>query len=244
MCKIKLGLSAAATLLCIGAAHAQAPVQFASFSQAAGGTPFFLASDGANSTLALASAIPVNFQFQVGNSYGSGIGDNIAATLSLFSQIDGTPVTLGSLVAQPIKNIEIVFTADTPVLGSTNLLSLTGSTGLFSGVVSGSTGALTGTQSELVFDSVNYSSDFLDFTGPFVNKNFAISFANVDPGLSVGIDGYLNSFSASASGTFGSSPTPNTPPPTNNLPEPATLSLLGLGLASYLFTKRKKIIYL
>ena len=61
--------------------------------------------------------------------------------------------------------------------------------------------------------TVSYSSDFLGFLPTNVD-NLGISFSSVNPLLSIGAGGFLNSFTAAGAGTFASNVAPVYNPPT------------------------------
>ncbi|HEY8562697.1 MAG TPA: carboxypeptidase-like regulatory domain-containing protein [Pyrinomonadaceae bacterium] len=64
-----------------------------------------------------------------------------------------------------------------------------------------------------VRQTVRYSSDFLGFL-PTNIDNLGLSFSSVNPGLSIGAGGFLNSFTAAGAGTFASNNAPVFNPPT------------------------------
>jgi len=261
------------------------PVQFASFTQQAGGnTPFrfidtgfdtITNTSGSPSLFGLydaggsAISIDVNFQFQTANGYGASIGSNIDATMTMTSKARG--VTSGATaLSQQVQEVEIVFTAKTPLNGKTNLLTVTktlsdapinvgsadvtkngtiGTNGFLSGVSGGSTASFTATErtsSSSNITYIGYTSDFLDFFTPtFSNRNFQIGLSNVNPvdptnpGFDRGPNSpggsnssdYVQNFTASASGTFGSDPLPfNVPEPTSVVLMGSALSLVGLAV--------------
>lgn len=61
--------------------------------------------------------------------------------------------------------------------------------------------------------NVSYSSSFLGFL-PTSQNNLGLSFSSVNPLLSIGAGGFLNSFTAAGTGTFASNPSPVFNPPT------------------------------
>ena len=219
----------------VATANAQSET-FATFTQRGGNTPF----EFTNGSLSVASAIPVNFQFQVGNTYGATPGDSVAAFLTFTSTPGSATAVLGDTVFQRLNNIVATFTAAAPVNNQSNLLTMSAS-GLLYGTQNSYTPSLIGTQSATSIDTVEFTSDFLDFSGPFNQKSYSISFTNANPTISLDSYGDFANFSASGTGVFATDPVLPTPPPTNGVPEPATLGLLGLGLVSSLLAKRKKI---
>jgi hypothetical protein len=232
-------LAAGVAVISLGSAlpaRAQGPLQFASFTQATPlNVPFRFTNTGgtgAGSTFGLydgvgnSISIPVNFQYQIVNDYGSAVGQNIAATMTMTSTVL-TPDDGAGSIRVGMNNILVQFIANTPVNGLTNLLTMSVTTGTLKGEVGDSTAALEGTQSATGADIVNFDSDFLDFSGVSVNKNYAMSFSNVQPIVERESNNYFRSFTASGSGVFGSEPLPTT-----RVPEPGTLALLALGMLS------------
>jgi hypothetical protein len=251
------------------AAQAQGPQQFASFTQAdPSNKPFRFFFDSvtpSNSRFGLydgsgnAVSIAVNFQYQVFNGYGAEIGENIAATMTMTSRVFGTTVGDDDLV-QDFQEVSMVFTANTPVNGLTNLLTVTavlssppidpdipfdngtlGTTGRLSASIGDSTGSFRATESStLNRNYIGYTSSFLDFVNPtFTNRNFSLAIGNItDPvarGTGSPAENYFNNFVSSASGTFGSDPIPA-------VPEPGSLALLSVGLSgTALFVRRRKM---
>lgn len=217
-------------------AQAQGPTQFASFTQASLlNTPFRFINNGAatGSVFGLydaggaAISIPVNFQFQIPNAYGSAVGENIAATMTMTSTVLTPDDGVGNLDVA-MQNITIQFNANTPAPGGlTNLLTLDFTTGALTGNLFTSNASLQGTESATATDNVEFTSDFLDFSGVSINKNYTLSFSNVQPSVARDPNNYFRSFIASGTGAFGSEPLPTT-----RVPEPGTLALLALGILS------------
>jgi len=112
---------------------------------------------------------------------------------------------------QPIDSGFMEFKLETPVDGKDLLLKVTFSeASLF---VSKSTGLELAVGTPLGESKITYSSDFLDFN-TLSPDSWAISLSDIDPGSSIGADGALKDFSASASGIFLGAATP--------IPEPAS----------------------
>ena len=232
-----------AGLAALCAAPAQAvPQNFAQFTEGVGAPPkpFTFTNSGASSTFSLVGSIPVNFVYQTPNGYGTAPGQTIAATLTFTSQVSAPAATGFGFIGQPMQNILLTFTANAPVSGFSNLLTVSMTTGTLAGQNGGSTASLSGTQSSTSFDQVNYASDFLDFSIPFSNKNFNLSFDSVVPIFTLNANGYVDSFNASGTGTFGSDPVPPSRPPGGVVPEPGTLVLAGMGAFSGLGMLRRR----
>lgn len=235
---MKIGIRAALTgvlMLLSGVAHAQVPSLFATFSQENSTPSFQFQSAGGSGNFGLASAIPVNFQYQTANGFGAAVGQNIAAKLTMSSNTSGAAFNDAGLLVQPLQNIEMRFTSLGAAPDSGDLLRVFLTTGNFIGQPGGQTGVLTGTQSATSSSVVNFDSSYLDFSVPLVNKNFAVSFTSVDPALGIGGDGNLSPFMATGTGNFGSAPKPGT----KAIPEPSTLALAGLGILALTVRKRR-----
>ena len=202
---------------------------------------------GSNSTFTVTGSIPVNFQYEVNNGYGV-TGSNIAATMTLTSVVDGkaTAVNIGTAAhpkfqySQGLKSFNLTITAVTAAKNShgvfsTDLLSLTSSTGTITGLKGANSAGLTGDTTQ--GDTVAFSSDFLYF-GNTINRDFALSFSSLLPTYQLAADGYLANFKTAGTGTFASDPAPQVTPS----PEPApTAAFLigGMGLALLAFRGRK-----
>ena len=230
LCSLVLGIA-----LLTAPAHAQE--LFATFSQANQTPSFALSPTSTGISLGLASAIPVNFQFQTANGLGTGIGESVAATMTMSSVSAATSFTSAGFLVQPLQDIEIRFTSLGAPADSGDLLRVSLTTGTLLARPGGQTARLTGTESATGTSIVNFDSNYLDFSQPLVNKNFAISFTSVAPDVADGGNGYIAPFSATATGNFGSDPLP---PPKNNIPEPGTLALLTLGIGGGLALARRR----
>lgn len=227
--KFIIGLAAVVALGVASVAPAKAVnVTFAQFFQAAAGNPFTFTNAGGASTFTV--AVPVTFVYLVPNGYGAPFVP-IAGTMTLSSIVSAPAAGTD----QPMMSTNMVFTANTPVSGFTNLLTLSNSTGTIS-----STGGLTAAfQGSTPGNVVTFSSQFLDFSLT-VNRAFALSFTSVQPSYSVNGNGYLDSFQASGTGTFSSDPAPEYH---NPVPEPgvtATFAMGALGLFGLMFRARKR----
>lgn len=205
-------------------AVAQNTITFAQFQLGNGApaNPFIFTNAGAGSTISVVGgSVPVNFTYQVANTYGAAIGAPIAATMTFTALVSGpasSAVIAGKLTDfQNIQLTNMVFTANVPVGGQTNLLSLNSSTGTISGKDKGSTAGLTGDSS--VGDTVNFSSAFLPSFAGAQSENYSLSFTSVNPSLTIAGNGYLRGFSTSGTGTFA-----------EVTPEAGSLALLSFGV--------------
>ena len=222
--KILLSVGTLGLTLC--AVPAQAQELFATFTQAFQTPAFTYSSTSGGATLGLASAIPVSFQFQTINGLGAAVGEDIEATMTMSAVSASNAFSSTSFLVQPMKDIELRFTSASAAPDSGDLLRVSLTTGNLVARVGGQTARLTGTESSTSNNIVTFDSDYLDFSQPLVNKNFAISFTSIAPDIANGGNGYLAPFTTTATGNFGSDPLP---PPKNNIPEPATLVLAMLG---------------
>ncbi|MCX6366341.1 MAG: PEP-CTERM sorting domain-containing protein [Armatimonadetes bacterium] len=213
-------------------AHAQFTT-FANFSQAGGGSkPFTFTNSGASSTFNLAVPQDINFFYQVINDYnGSSFATLIPAKMTLSATVGAVTDDLGGTLRQSLTSITMTYTADTPVNGKTNLLTIVANAGgtpgrrggFLIGTDGGSTASFTGSQNGATGDSVTMTSDFLLFNNT-TRRDYSLSLNALTPDFTLNVNGYLNNFTADATGTFATNPAPQA-----TIPEPATLALLGLG---------------
>jgi len=205
---------------------------FASFSQTTtNSNPWTFTNNGASSTFTASTA--VTFSYSVPNGYGAA-GTPIAAHISF----SGTPTSTAFNVLgqdfQPLTITSMVITADTPVGGLSNLLSLTG-TGVIVGTNNAYTAGLTG-DTTVPGQTVNFSSDFLSFSG---EEAFSFAYTLKNPNTPLVIkasNSYLKTFLASGTGTF-SAGNAHT-----GVPEPSTNAAFlfgGLGLLGLIAFGRK-----
>lgn len=243
-------LAGAAALALLGASHVGASAQtttFAQFFQNGQGNQFSFVNNGNASqfisgTGMTASSIPVLFTYLVSNGYG-GTATPILANLSLSADVSGpagSATIFGTtFLSQPLTNINLSFTAVTPILGKTNLLSIVSTpnptTGALSGIRNGNTA--NENSDTMTANSLTFTSDFLNFSQT-INRNMALSFTSASPGLSINGNGFLNSFTAAGTGTFASG---GIPIRINAVPEPGVTALLGgLGVVGTVFGVRRR----
>ncbi|HLK56121.1 MAG TPA: hypothetical protein VKU00_06140 [Chthonomonadaceae bacterium] len=215
-------IASLAALMSLGAlstAHAQLTT-FAQFRETNNSVNAFSFVDSGPTSSFHVVNVPVEFAYGVNNGYNGNSNGNIDATMSFDATVSNKPVTVGSFFEEKFVNVHMVFTADTPVSGLTNLLTVDGSSEFhfFGKGNSASTNADTASG-----DTVNFSSDFLIFTNT-TERDYALSFSSLTPALSLDINGWLNSFTASGTGTFASAPPPF------YTPDGTSLSLLSGGL--------------
>jgi hypothetical protein len=220
-------------------------ISFAQFSQINSNRPFIFTNSGSSSALTLAST-PVNFIYLVNNGYNNTTGTLVNAHMTISSVVDSTVVSTGSIpnrnFDQAMTNVVIQFTADTPINGLTNLLTIfsgagmTSSGGSLNGREGRTTGNFEGSESPLGGDSILMTSDFLDFSNT-TQRDYSVALNAITPAMGRNANGYLNNFSANATGTFASDPPPLAAAPA---PEPCTLALGVLGLINGAFARRRK----
>ena len=217
----------AALLPALLAAPAQAQTQtFAQYSvvNTTGQNTYTFTNLGPASVL-VTIATPVTFVYNIANGY-SAAGTNIAATLNLAEIVSATATSTSipgsglTYLYQPLSLTSLTLTANTPVGGQSNLLTVANSTGNVSGFSGGNIATDGGDTA--TGDTVNFSSDFLSFTGSTA-RNYNISLTSVNPFLALS-GGYLRPFTANGNGSFAFTPAPE---PSGLL----TLLVMGGGLA-------------
>jgi len=240
------------SLFLVGAAsiaHAAAttqPVTFAQFTETANtanANEFAYNNNGTDAQLGtstggtLGAAIPINFSYLSGlTNLPSDLTGVQSATIKMTSStvspattaFGGTfalqPVTAGGTVVDTIS-----ITRNTPAsegVGSkTNLLTVT-FTGSLEGALGGTTPSLSA--NSVLGNTVTYSSDFLSFAQT-TQQDFNLAFSSWAPlvtpptGLGVNSNGFFNSATAAAAGTFDLAGT------TSVVPEPASMAIAVFG---------------
>lgn len=184
------------------------------------GSALKFTNSGASSTFGTNTglAIPVTFTYYVDNNTGL-INTTIAATMTLTGHVTGG----AGGFSQAMDNINMVVTADTPINGKTNLLSMLVSSGaLAKGTAT--TATLGGTDGDGGTDTVVFTSDFLNFVGTTV-RDYSITNTAISPSLtSLDPNGYMKTWLGTGTGNFSSDPAPMA-----FIPEPSTLALLLMG---------------
>jgi len=217
------------------------PVTFAQFDQTHPGQAFtFTNHNGSGTNLELTANVPVEFEFLVPNGTGTLAPTTIQATL-VMTAIADPAVTVGTNVIEPYSSVSMVFTADTPINGHTNLLTVVSTTtGTLTSKTNANSASLNGDSG--AGDTVTFTSDFLNF-GSTVTRDYDLSFSSLNPRMSIA-NGTLGTtahfpktFSTSGTGTFGSDPAPTFGTPE---PSPALALLIGAGL-TLLFVRNRKI---
>lgn len=213
---IPSALIALIAAILLGCSSAPASAQFAQFQSASTGDPFSFVNSGSSSTFD-GSSVPIDFSYLIPN--GTGTTTIIPATLTLTSLVDGTATTqnLGGTLydSQNLQDIDITITADSPINGQTNLLTLTGAEGSLIGQNKQTVLSLSDTPTTL-----NYSSSFLSFLPGGDSYSLAFDSASA---ITVNKNGYLNSLTAGGvNGSFTAGAV---------VPEASSIMALALGLA-------------
>lgn len=219
-------------LIAAGTASAD-PVQFATFNQVGNDKPFTFTNTGAGATFTASTQVSFNFTGIPG--LPAELTGDQSATLTLTATASSPTIVNGPIFDQPLNNAVLSFTRNAPSGGLTNLLTVN-----FSGLLSGRNGSRAATvdASNTSGDTVLFTSSFLDFSQT-ISRSLALGFSAVTPMISNGPGGFLASFTASGVGTFSSEP----PPFVNAIPLPASIVMLGAGLAGVpvasLFRRKK-----
>ena len=210
-----------------------APASFAQFTQAAAGTPFSFTNNTTSASLGITTVTTaVNFNFLSGPDTTSH-----AATLTLTAVTNtpatSTPIAGSTYIDQGINDPSSDVLKITDNATGKTLLSLT-FTGDLLGFQNDSTGQLSGNTAR--GNTVTYSSDYGTFAAGA--NSYAMGLTSINPVLSIGPGGFLNSFVSSVNGSFR-----GTFQPTGAVPEPASVAMFGTGLiaTAVLASQRKRL---
>jgi len=225
-----------------GPAHA-APVTFAQFVTDASITQNFqLVNDGSSATLSIVPGkAAVEFQFQ--NILGLPT-TQIHATLTFSTTTTIPVISSAGFLIQTFQtgSFQFVGSGNAGALAQFNGKNLLSAT-LLGGRITGPTNATGGNYiaTQDSFDTVNFTSDYLNFTSPQVHSQTAsLSFSSLDPMLAQ-VGNFLRNFAATGTGTFSSDPPPIIPIiPQSVVPEPATLAMSMIGAVAGLITLRRR----
>ncbi|MBC7805859.1 MAG: hypothetical protein H7145_06885 [Akkermansiaceae bacterium] len=208
-------VAVALTAVSCFATAAQAQTTFAQFTQRNPSLRAF--SFDSTTRILTATDVAVRFTFGVDSLAGEA-GTQVDGLLDFSGTIGFDTAGGATRFGGPLANMSFSFTASTPVLGRTNLLTLLPTTGAFT--ADGTTGNAQGSTG--VGDTVVYTSDFLDFS-PTTQRDYSFSFSGINPSVTTST---LSNFNASGAGTFSSTPSPITA----SVPEANAGLLVGLAL--------------
>lgn len=211
------------------AAHARAAVTtFAQFTNN-GVNNFNYTNNGTSATFNAAS-IPVQFNYSNIVGLPADLSGNQTATLTLASRTNAPVQTLGSFGLENINgsngtttivNSIVITRNGTAAEGNgtrTVLLRIDFARADLSGTVGGNSATLGASSNNT---TVTFSSDFLNFSQT-TQRDLALSFSSVVPGLTINANSFFNSFTAAGTGTFSADPVPTV------VPEAAALLPLGV----------------
>lgn len=198
-------------------------VTFAQFNQTGFGQDFVFTNNTTSGDFAtIPGGSPVSFTFNPGIV---GLPPSLLGPQSARIFITTTTTQVGSLgggnTTQPLnQTVTVQVVRDTPAPpgtggGSrTNLLTAVFSPNTNTPGIVGTTGGNSATLNATTPDhNVTFTSNFLLFTST-TQRNLALSFSSVNPGMTLGAGGFLQNVTAAGTGTFASNPLPAYPGPT------------------------------
>jgi len=200
---------------------------FAQFVERTGGQDFVFTNNALNADFTtIGGGSPIWFFYSNINNLPAELQGVQFAHLFVTTTTTQTASDNSGTLTQPFnQTVTVQIIRDTPAsvgTGSrTNLL-----TAVFSPTVNGTPG-IVGSGSSATFSAstpshnVTFTSDFLSF-GLTTQRNLGFSFSSVTPSLAIGNGGFLQSFTAAATGTFASNP-----PPIYGIPTAAAISISG-----------------
>ena len=205
-----------------------APVEFATFNLVTANQPFSFTNNVLIGAFA-ATNVAVLFDFTAQSGLST---TDHAATLNITGSTF-IPASGGSTLDQPVGDIQVSTLSILENSTGKNLLTVRFS-GDITGAHGGTTASLAG--ADTAGKTVVFSSDFGTFTPP--GNSYNLGLTTVNPQLSIGPGGYLNSFVSNINGSFSANFTPAAPA----VPEPGSIALLtGLSLTGATFLRRRKV---
>lgn len=198
---------------------------FAQFNQSVGGNPFTYthvgtAGSGGQATLSLSSPLAIDFRYLSIVGLPVDLNGLQAAHMTFTSFTSLGATVAGTGVSEIFNGGSIItITRDTPAAegnGSRTILLQA----IFTPYTFTGSGGSGGFSASSLSGTVTFSSDFLDFSSA-IQRDVGVSFSSIIPGLSIDPSGFLSDFTAAATGTFSSNPTPVF------IPEPSTYGMVG-----------------
>jgi hypothetical protein len=219
ICSAVVRASAVLVASLIGSVAQATPIQFADFHLINANQPLSFANNGGTSGTLGALSVPVVFNFTTQSGLPT-TDRNATLTINPVGTIHTpTPATVsGSLFDQPIN--PLTFSIIENGTGK-NLLSMQATSADLVGLSGSFSGSISATKTNV------YTSDYAIFT-PSVSESFNLGLGTLSQPLAVGAGGFLSSFAANVNGQFSCDSAGFTPV----VPEPASATLLGIGLLS------------
>jgi len=158
------------------------------------------------------------------------------AYFTLNADITQPAMSMSGVFVQPVSSGDFSFIRTTPLGGLSNLLTVHFTNAVLTGLANGTTPSFLGSQPG-GSATVSFTSDFLDFSGSN-DRGFSFSLSGVNPALTLGAGGVLNSFSGDTTATF----SVDAARQTGGIPEPSSWMLLifGFGGAGALLRARRR----
>lgn len=231
----KLAVLGAGAALLLAAAPVSAVTIFADFSPSSNQPNIQYSGSAAGDGTITDMGQLVHFSFL--NPDGSPSSTSFDALMTL-TATTGAATTAGSLAILPVLTGTLNFTAVSPVTWGghtgTNLLSVSFTGGAFTSLLAGSTATYGNSTPPNV---VNFTSDFLDFTGSTV-RDIALAVDAINPPVGT-LFGGGRLHTGSVSGNFGADISSGSP---QGVPEPASWALMlgGFGLAGIVLRSQRR----
>jgi hypothetical protein len=183
----------------------------------------FTFTNKGNTSDLLASGIGVSFMYALPNTYGA-VNAPIAAKLTFIAPVSAVATSSGGEVTQPMTLLFLGVLANVPVNGNNNLVTAGPYATAVPGAITGTeNGTLSSFEAPTDDTQIGMTSAFFNFDN-YKNLGVSINLTNMSDELTIDANGYLNSFTASGSGSiFGT-------PIVANVPEPSSWVLMLAGL--------------